>query len=397
MLILVINCGSSSIKYQLFQINGEYTILAKGIVERIGLPGSNIAHKANGKDEVVISKDLPDHRAALAAIEEALVSPAHGVIKDVKEIAGVGHRVVHGGEKFTRSILINEHVLDAIRENAKLAPLHNPPNITGIEVSQALMPGIPNVAVFDTAIHQTMPKKAYLYGLPIDLYHKHGIRKYGFHGTSHGYVARQAAKLLNKPFETLKIITCHLGNGGSITAFSHGKSIDTSMGLTPLEGIVMGTRCGDIDPAIVLYLQEELGVSLSQTNDLLNKQSGLKGLCGKNDMRDIVTLANQGEENAQTAIDVYCYRIQKYIGAYVAVLNGVNAIVFTAGIGENSPFLREQVLENFTYLGLKLDTAKNRANDQIFSTKDSKVAAMMIRTNEELVIAQDTFDIITRR
>ncbi|OHB58473.1 MAG: acetate kinase [Planctomycetes bacterium GWF2_50_10] len=397
MLILVINCGSSSIKYQLFEINSQYTILAKGLVERIGLPGSNIAHKPNGKDEVVINKDLPDHRAALAAIEEALVSPVHGVIKDVNEIAGVGHRVVHGGEKFTRSILINEHVLDAIRENAKLAPLHNPPNITGIEVSQALMPGVPNVAVFDTAIHQTMPKKAYLYGLPIDLYHKHGIRKYGFHGTSHGYVAKQAAKLLNKPFETLKIITCHLGNGGSITAFDHGKSVDTSMGLTPLEGIVMGTRSGDIDPAIVLYLQEELGVSLSQTNDLLNKQSGLKGLCGKNDMRDIVKLANQGEEMAQVAIDVFCYRIQKYIGSYVAVLNGVNAIVFTAGIGENSPFLREQVLENFSYLGLKLDTAKNRANEQIFSTKDSKVAAMMIRTNEELVIAQDTFDIITRR
>ena len=397
MLILVINCGSSSIKYQLFQVNSEYKLLAKGLAERIGVSGSNISHKPAGKDEVVITKDLPDHRTALLAIEEALVSSEHGVIKDIKDIAGVGHRVVHGGEKFTRSILINDHVLNAIRENAKLAPLHNPPNITGIEVSMLVMPGVPNVAVFDTAIHQTMPKKAYLYGLPMDLYEKHGIRKYGFHGTSHGYVAKQAAKLMNKPFETLKIITCHLGNGGSITAFDHGRSVDTSMGLTPLEGIVMGTRSGDMDPAVVLYLQEVLGLSLPKTNDLLNKQSGLKGLCGQADMRDIVKLANQGDENAKTAIDVFCYRIQKYIGSYIAVLNGVNAIVFTAGIGENSPFLREQVLENFAYMGIKVDSAKNLANEQIFSTKDSKVAAMMIRTNEELVIAQDTFDIITRR
>jgi acetate kinase len=397
MLILVVNCGSSSLKYQVFDIDGEYRILAKGLAERIGLSGSNLSHKPANNEEIKIERPLPDHRAALLAIEEALTDPKHGVINDMKLIGGVGHRVVHGGEKFTRSILINENVLEAIRENAKLAPLHNPPNITGIEVCQQLLPGVPNVAVFDTAIHQTMPKMAYLYGLPYELYEKHGIRKYGFHGTSHGYVARQAAKLIGKPFDQVKIITCHLGNGGSITAFHDGRSVDTSMGLTPLEGIVMGTRSGDLDPAIVLYLQEMLGMTLEQTNDLLNKQSGLKGLCGKNDMRDIVKLADQGDTKAQMAIDVFCYRIMKYIGAYVAVLNGVNAIVFTAGIGENSPFLREQILENFHYLGLKIDKTRNRNNEQIFSARDSKVFAMMIRTNEELVIAQDTFDIITRR
>jgi acetate kinase len=397
MIILVVNCGSSSLQYQLFDIDGEYKLLAKGLAERIGIAGSNITHKPTGGSDVILEKALPDHRAALLEIEKALVDPKYGVINDISQISGVGHRVVHGGEKFTRSILINENVLNAIRENAKLAPLHNPPNITGIEVCQQVMPDVPNVAVFDTAIHQTMPKKAYLYGLPIELYEKHGIRKYGFHGTSHGYVAHQAAKLMGKPFEQTKIITCHLGNGGSITAFDQGKSVDTSMGLTPLEGIIMGTRCGDLDPAVVLYLQETLGVSLQETNDLLNKQSGLKGLCGKADMRDIVKLADQGDTKAHTAIEAFIYRIQKYIGAYIAVLNGVNAIVFTAGIGENSPYLREEILSKFAFLGVKLDPTKNRTNEQIFSTRDSKVYAMTIRTNEELVIAQDTYDIITRR
>lgn len=319
MVILVINCGSSSIKYQVFDINDEYKLMAKGIADRIGLSsGWSITHKTTGKDEVVLERPLPDHRTALQVIEETLIDPNYGAIKDVKEIGGVGHRVVHGGEKFTRSILINESVLEAIRENAKLAPLHNPPNILGIEVCQQGLPGVPNVAVFDTAVHQSMPKKAFLYGLPIEFYHKHGIRKYGFHGTSHGYVAYQAAILMGRPFEQSKIITCHLGNGCSIAAFLHGRSIDTSMGLTPLEGVVMGTRCGDIDPAVVLYLMEMLGLSLQETNDLLNKQSGLKGLCGKADMRDIVKLADQGNVDAQIAVEVFIYRIQKYIGAYTA-------------------------------------------------------------------------------
>jgi acetate kinase len=397
MLILVINCGSSSLKYQLFNINDEYTLIAKGIADRIGLSsGWSITHKTIGKDEVVLERPLPDHRTALQAIGETLINPDHGAISDVKEIAGVGHRVVHGGEKFTRSILINESVLEAIRENAKLAPLHNPPNILGIEVCQQALPGVPNVAVFDTAIHQTMPKRAYLYGLPIELYQKHGIRKYGFHGTSHGYVARQAAALMGRSFEQCKIITCHLGNGCSITAFLHGKSIDTSMGLTPLEGVVMGTRCGDLDPAVVLYLMEMLGISLQDTNDLLNKKSGLKGLCGKADMRDIVKLADQGDANAQTAIEVFIYRIQKYIGAYAAALNGTDAIVFTAGIGENSSYLRQEVLSKFGYMGIKIDPTKNKLNEPIFSTPDSKVFAMTIKTNEELVIARETHEIITR-
>jgi acetate kinase len=398
MLILVVNCGSSSLKYQIFRVNGEYKLIAKGLADRIGMSsGCSITHKPNGKNEVVLEQPLPDHRAALLAIEEILVHPEYGVITDIKEISGVGHRVVHGGEKFTRSILINESVIAAIQENAKLAPLHNPPNILGIEVCQQLLPDVPNVAVFDTAIHQTMPKKAYLYGLPIELYEKHGIRKYGFHGTSHGYVARRAAALMEKPFEQAKIITCHLGNGCSIAAFSNGKIIDTSMGLTPLEGVVMGTRCGDLDPAVVLYLMEVLGLSLQETNDLLNKQSGLKGLCGKADMRDIVKIADQGDTNAQIAIEVFIYRIQKYIGAYAAALNGTNAIVFTAGIGENSPYLRQEILSKFDYLGLKVDRAKNKVNEPVFSTPDSRVYAMMIPTNEELVIAQETYELITRR
>jgi acetate kinase len=398
MLILVLNCGSSSLKYQLFHINDKYNLVAKGMADRIGLSSDcSIVHTTTGKNEVVLERPLPDHRAALKAIREVLVNPDHGAIADITEIGGVGHRVVHGGEKFTRSILINDSVLEAIQENAKLAPLHNPPNILGIQVCQQVMPEVPNVAVFDTAIHQTMPKKAYLYGLPMELYEKHGIRKYGFHGTSHGYVAKQAAALMGRPFEQCKIITCHLGNGCSVTAFRHGKSIDTSMGLTPLEGVVMGTRCGDLDPAVVLYLMEMLGISLQDTNDLLNKKSGLKGLCGKADMRDIVKLADQGDTNAQTAIEVFIYRIQKYIGAYTAALGGTDAIVFTAGIGENSPYLRQEMLSKFAYMGLKIDLAKNKVNEPIFSTPDSKVFAMTIRTNEELVIAQETYELITRR
>jgi acetate kinase len=397
MIILVINCGSSSIKYQLFAIGDNYKLIARGMADRIGLSsGGAVIHKPDGQNEVVLEKPLPDHRTALQVIGQTLLSPQYGVISDFKEIGGVGHRVVHGGEKFTHSILIDEDVLEAIRENVKLAPLHNPPNILGIEVCRHVLPGVPNVAVFDTAIHQTMPKKAYLYGLPMNLYEKHGIRKYGFHGISHGYIARQAAMLMNKPFEQSKIITCHLGNGCSITAFSHGRSIDTSMGLTPLEGVVMGTRSGDLDPAVVLYLMEMLGLSLQETNDLLNKESGLKGLCGMADMRDIIKLADKGDTNARTAIEVFVYRIQKYIGAYTAALNGTDAIVFTAGIGENAPYLRQEILSKFDYLGLKIDAAKNKLNEPIFSTPDSSIFAMTIKTNEELVIAQETHEIIMR-
>lgn len=397
MKILVINCGSSSIKYQLFEINKDYHILAKGLVERIGISGSVVQHSPAGKDKVIIEGEIKDHKQAMIAVEKALTNPVYGVIKNIDEIDGVGHRVVHGGEKFQKSTLINEHVLKAIQENSILAPLHNPPNITGIQVSQALLPNIPNVAVFDTAIHQTMPKRAYLYGLPIDLYKKHGIRKYGFHGTSHGYVAKQAAMLMNKPFDKVRIITCHIGNGGSIAAFEYGKVIDTSMGLTPLEGIVMGTRCGDIDPAVVLYLMETLGLSLQETNDLLNKKSGLLGLCGHSDMRDILADLAVDDESAKVAVDVFAYRIMKYVGSYVAAMNGVDAIVFTAGIGEYNPWLREKVISHFGYIGAEVDVQKNKAGEKIFSTDKSKVYAMMIPTNEELVIAQDTYEIINTK
>ncbi len=396
MKILVINCGSSSIKYQLFEISQDYKLLAKGMAERIGIEGSLIKHTPTGKEPVNLEQDFPTHKEAMLAIEQVLTDKNHGVIKDMNEIDGLGHRVVHGGEKFHKSTLINDEVIKAIEENSVLAPLHNPPNIIGIQVSQSLLPNTPNIAVFDTAIHQTMPRQAYLYGLPIELYEKHGIRKYGFHGTSHGYVAKQAAKILKKPFDQLKIVTCHIGNGGSITAFDQGKVVDTSMGLTPLEGIVMGTRCGDIDPAVVLYLQETLGLSLQETNDLLNKKSGLLGLCGQSDMRDINDAIENGDENAKTATEVFKYRIVKYIGSYIAAMNGIDAIVFTAGIGEHNPWLREEIINHFGYIGAKVDTRKNNANENIFSTDDSKVFAMLIPTNEELVIAQDTYEIISK-
>lgn len=397
MKILVINCGSSSIKYQLFEIGSDYRLLAKGLTERIGLSESAIKHQPTNKPVHEQQLELKDHNEAMAAIVKALSDSEHGVIKGVEEIDGVGHRVVHGGEKFTGSIKIDDEVIKAIEANSVLAPLHNPPNIVGIETCMKLMPATPNVAVFDTAIHQTMPERAYMYGLPMELYNEHGIRKYGFHGTSHGYVAKQAAEILGKDFAKLKIVTCHIGNGGSVTAFDGGKSVDTSMGLTPLEGIVMGTRCGDLDPAVVLYLQETLGLSLQETNDLLNKKSGLLGLCGKSDMRDIQALAEDDDKNAKIAIEVFAYRVVKYIGAYAAAMNGIDAIVFTAGIGEYNPWLREKILKHFGYLGLEVDCQANEKNEAIFSKPDSRVAALMIPTNEELVIAEDTFKIVKGR
>ena len=394
MKILVINCGSSSIKYQLISIDGKYDLLAKGLIQRIGESGASISHTASGKDKVVLSMAIPDHEAAMMAMTEALTNAEYGVISSTDEIDGVGHRVVHGGEKFKASTLINDDVLKAIEENSTLAPLHNPPNITGIEVCRKLMPDTPNVAVFDTAIHQTMPKYAYLYALPMELYEKHGVRKYGFHGTSHGYVAKKAAKIMDKPFDELKIVTCHLGNGGSLAAFDCGKVVETSMGLTPLEGVVMGSRCGDLDPAIVLYMMETLNLSLQETNDLLNKKSGLLGICGMNDMRDIKTEADKGNENAKLAIDMFCFRVIKYIGAYASVMNGVDGIVFTAGIGENSHWLREKVLDKFKYLGAAVDRERNENNETVITTNDSKVVGLMIHTNEELVIAQDTYQLV---
>jgi len=397
--ILVVNCGSSSIKYQFIDMNGE-KVLCKGLAERIGIEGSRLVHRVNN-DKHVIERPMKDHEEALKIVLEVLIDPEIGVIKDLSEIDAVGHRVVHGGEKFASSVLIDDEVLKVLEENVHLAPLHNPPNIMGIKAIQKLLPNVPNVGVFDTAFHQSMPKKAYLYGLPYELYEKYRIRRYGFHGTSHRYVSRRAAEILGRDYYDFKVITCHLGNGASIAAIRHGKSIDTSMGFTPLEGLVMGTRCGDIDPAIVIYLQQNLGMSVEKVYDLLNKKSGMLGLTKNlsSDMRDIEDAAQAGNEIAQLALDIYIYRIAKYIGAYAAAMNGVDAIVFTAGVGENSPYVREKVCEYLGFLGVKIDRQLNdvKGVERIISTPDSKVAVLIVPTNEELVIARDTKYIVENR
>jgi len=388
MKILVLNSGSSSIRFELFDMEDQERRLVKGIADKIGLKDSFLrTEDADGKQEHR-PVALPDHRAALRAACDVVHQAVGGEAAD--GIDGVGHRVVHGGEEFHESVLIDDDVMAVLRRLCELAPLHNPPNLLGIEVCRQTLPGVPNVAVFDTALHQTMPPKAYLYGLPMDLYRKRGIRKYGFHGTSHAYVAREAARALGRPLEELKLITCHLGNGCSITAFAQGRSVDTSMGFTPLEGLVMGTRSGDMDPAVPLYLVKDLGMSPEAVDDLLNQQSGLQGLCGRRDMRDIQEQARQADRAAQTALEVFVYRIQKYIGAYTAVLGGVDAIVFTAGIGANSALVRREVLRAFGYLGLRVDEAKNEQHAIILSTDDSRVQVLAIPTDEERVIARDT-------
>jgi acetate kinase len=391
--ILVLNSGSSSIKFQLFDMAGGERLLVKGMADKIGLEDSFLHTEGVDGSQDRRPMILADHCAALKAIFEVLRSRDRAG-EAAGRMGGVGHRVVHGGERFGESVLIDNGVMETLRHLADLAPLHNPPSILGIEICREMLPEVPNVAVFDTALHQTMPPKAYLYGLPLDLYRKHGIRKYGFHGTSHAYVAKEAARHLGRPLEELKMITCHLGNGCSITAFARGRSIDTSMGFTPLEGLVMGTRSGDVDPAVPLYLVKDLGMSADEVDDLLNKESGLKGLCGERDMRDIEEQARQGRKAAQTAIDVFVYRIQKYIGAYTAALGGVDAIVFTAGIGENSPYIRREVLRPFGYLGLRIDEMKNQEGRIVFSRADSAVWALRVPTNEELVIARDTCKLI---
>jgi acetate kinase len=397
--ILVVNCGSSSVKYQFIDMNGE-KVLCKGLAERIGIEGGRLVHRVNN-DKHVIERNMKDHEEALKLVLDVLVDPEIGVIKDLSEIDAVGHRVVHGAERFASSVLIDEEVMKALEENVHLAPLHNPPNILGIKAIQKLLPKVPNVGVFDTAFHQSMPKKAYLYALPYELYETHRIRRYGFHGTSHRYVSRRAAEILGRDYYDFKVITCHLGNGASIAAVRHGKSIDTSMGFTPLEGLVMGTRCGDIDPAIVIYLQQNLGMSAEKVYDLLNKKSGMLGLTNNlsSDMRDIEDAAHSGNEIAQLALDIYVYRIAKYIGAYAAAMNGVDAIVFTAGVGENSPYVREKVCEYLGFLGVKIDRQLNdvKGLERIISTPDSKVAVLIVPTNEELVIARDTKYIVENK
>ncbi len=394
MKILVINAGSSSLKYQLINMQDE-SVLAKGLVERIGIEGSNLVHKFAGK-ELKVVQPLANHVEAIELVLNALTQGEGAVIKDMGEILAVGHRVVHGGEKFAESTVITDEVMQAIQENAALAPLHNPPNIMGIEACKKVMPNTPMVAVFDTAFHQTMPPHAYLYGLPLDYYNRLKVRRYGFHGTSHRYVTARALELLGKPVEDTKIITCHLGNGSSLTAVQGGKSVDTSLGLTPLEGVVMGTRSGNIDPAIIQFVMESEGLNIDEVMEVLNKKSGLTGLSGRSsDMRDVRTGADEGDEKCQMALKVWAYGIRKYIGAYAAAMGGLDALVFTAGIGENDWDARADILAGLEFMGIKFDAA---LNDQLrkeadISTPDSKVRIFVIPTDEELAIARDTLEL----
>lgn len=397
MKVLVINCGSSSLKYQLFDMENEY-VMAKGLVERIGLSGAVLTHRP-GEKKQVIETAIPDHEKAIALVLEAIIHPEYGVLKSMQEISAVGHRVVHAGEDFASSVLLTDEVMKAIRKNIELAPLHNPPNIMGIEACQRLMPKVPQVAVFDTAFHQTMPAKAYLYGIPYEYYEKYKIRKYGFHGTSHKYVAQRAAALLGKSLEEAKVITCHLGNGSSIAAVAGGKCVDTTMGFTPLEGLMMGTRSGDIDPTVITFLMEKENWTTEQINNFLNKKSGVLGLSGvSSDFRDLETAAGEGNKRAQLALDRFAYGVKKFIGAYAAVLDGVDALVFTAGLGENSASMRESICEGLGYLGVKIDAVKNkvRGEEVDVSSADAKTRVLVIPTNEELMIARDTYEIVKR-
>lgn len=391
--VLVINCGSSSLKYQLIDSVSE-EVLAKGLCERIGIDGSAITHQPAGGEKVKTEVDMPDHTAAVKLVLEKLTDASVGVIPSLDAIDAVGHRIVHGGEKFSGSVLLTEEVLTAIEECNDLAPLHNPANLIGINSCKELMPDVPMVGVFDTAFHQTMPKKAYLYGLPYEYYEKYKVRRYGFHGTSHDFVSKRAAEILGKDIESLKIIVCHLGNGASVSAVQNGKSVDTSMGLTPLEGLIMGTRSGDIDPAIVTFLSEKEGISAQEVLNICNKKSGVLGLSDNfsSDFRDLAEAAAAGNKLAETALETYAYRVGKYIGAYAAAMNGVDVIVFTAGAGENNAEVRKLIGQYIGFLGTNIDLEKNkiRGEEVILSDADAKVVTMVIPTNEELAIARET-------
>ena len=395
MKVLVINCGSSSLKYQLIDAQTEKA-LAVGLCERIGIDG-RLNHTPAGGEKVVINKDMPDHEVAVQMVLDELTDEKYGVISDLKEIDAIGHRVVHGGEKFASSVVINDEVMAAIEECNPLAPLHNPANLIGIRACQAIMPGVPNVAVFDTAFHQTMEPTAFMYGLPYECYEKYKVRRYGFHGTSHSFVSKRAIALAGLDPENSKVIVCHLGNGASVSAVKNGKSVDTSMGLTPLEGLVMGTRSGDIDPAIIEYLAHAMDKSLEEVMKILNKESGVYGLSGvSSDFRDLEKAADEGNKKAQLAQDVFGYRVAKYIGAYTAAMNGVDAIAFTAGLGENNGIMREYVCSFLGYLGVEIDKEKNsvRGEETIVSTPNSKVKFLVDPTNEELAIARETMELV---
>lgn len=399
MKILVINSGSSSLKYQLIDTENEI-VLAKGLCDRIGIDNSVLKHTKMGSDTVVIEKEMKDHRDAIKEVISTLTDENLGVISDMSEISAVGHRVVHGGEKFHDSVIIDDDVIKGIKDCVELAPLHNPPNIIGIEACRHLMPDVPMVAVFDTAFHQTMPEYAYLYALPYDFYKKYGIRKYGFHGTSHKYVAQRAAEMLNKPLEELKLISCHLGNGASVCAIKYGKSVDTSMGFTPLAGLAMGTRSGSVDPAVVSFLMDKEHLTIQQVNEYLNKKSGVLGISGvSSDFRDLHEAADKGNERAKLAIDIFCYRVKKYIAEYSAVTEGIDAVIFTAGIGENNDVVRAKVVDGLQYLGISIDAEKNKTKGKEIdiSAPDAKVRTLIIPTNEELAIARETYKLVSRK
>ncbi len=397
MKILVINAGSSSLKYQLIDMETE-AVLAKGLCERIGIAGSKLNHTPQGGDKVVIEKDMKDHSDAIAMVLDALVSKEHGVIADMSEISAVGHRLVHGGELFSKSAIINDEVKAAVKECIPLAPLHNPANLIGVDACEKAMPGVPQAGVFDTAFHQTMPKEVFMYGLPYELYTENKIRRYGFHGTSHKFVSSKAAEILGKDAADLKIITCHLGNGSSITAVDGGKSVATSMGLTPLAGTVMGTRCGSIDPAIIKFIADNKGMTLEQVDNLVNKESGVAGISGvSSDFRDLDAAAKNGNERAQLALDMFVYSVRKYIGQYIVQMGGVDAIVFTAGVGENDANMRAEITKGLEFLGIEIDkdvNAATRGKEAFISTADSKVKVLVIPTNEELMIARETADLL---
>ncbi len=397
MKILVLNCGSSSIKYQLFEMN-DLSILAKGTMEKIGLKGSFLKIEKPNGDKVVFEGEIIDHQAGIEYILGVISSEKHGCIANLDEINAVGHRVVHGGELFNSSVLITDAVIKAIEQTIELAPLHNPPNLKGIQAVSSVMPKIPQVAVFDTAFHQTMPEHAYMYALPYSLYTKYGVRRYGFHGTSHRFVSKQACEFLGKDYNNQRIITCHLGNGASLAAIQNGESVDTSMGLTPLEGLIMGTRSGDLDLGVLTYIMDKEEIGINSANTLLNKHSGMLGISGvSSDMREISAAVAQGNKRAELAYNMYNYRVKKYIGSYAAAMGGVDIIVFTGGIGENNDFVRAGATEGLAFMGLEMDFDKNKTikgTEAIISKSNSKVTCVVIPTNEELVIAQDTLIIV---
>lgn len=395
--VLVINCGSSSLKYQLINMEDE-SVLAKGICERIGIDGSKLTHNPEGKEKLVIENPMPDHKVAVKMVLDALVDQKAGVIKDIKEINAVGHRVLHGGKYYSDSIIVNEDVKKVIRDCFDLGPLHNPANLIGIEACETAMPGTPQVAVFDTAFHQTMPKKAYLYAIPHEYYEKYAVRRYGFHGTSHSYVSKRTCEVAGLDKNNSKVIVCHLGNGASLSAVVNGNCVDTSMGLTPLEGLIMGTRSGDLDPAIVEFIANKENLTIGEMLTILNKKSGVYGMSGgvSSDFRDLSKAADDGNELAKQALEAFVYRVVKYIGSYVAAMNGVDVITFTAGLGENDATIRKEIVSSLAYLGAKLDEEKNkvRGEETIISAPDSKVKLCVIPTNEELAIARETVALI---